>query len=76
MSLNPERIFSLTGLLLTASLAQLQSNIIRASMVLGSDGQSKRLAKEETILTGGKVSQRHAKLRDRPILRAGQQEGQ
>jgi hypothetical protein len=40
------------------------------------DGQLKRLAKEETILTGGKVSQRHAKARDRPILRAGRQEGQ
>ena len=45
-------------------------------MALGSDGQLKRLAKEETILTGGKVSQRHTKAHDRPILRAGQREGQ
>jgi hypothetical protein len=76
MSSNPERIFSLTGLLLTASLARLQYNIIGASMALGSDEQLKRLAKEETILTGGKVSQRHAKACDRSISRAGQQEGQ
>ena len=76
MSSNPERIVSLTGLRLTASLARLPSNIIGASMALGSDGQLKRLAKEETILTGGKVSQRHAKAHDRLILGAGQQEGQ
>ncbi|OCK98859.1 uncharacterized protein K441DRAFT_251192 [Cenococcum geophilum 1.58] len=86
MSSNPERIFSLTGLLLTASRARLQSDIIGASMALGSwdregvinmvDGQLKRQAKEETILTGGEVSQHHIKTRDRPILRAGRQEGQ
>ena len=40
------------------------------------DGQLKRQAKEETILTGGEVSQHHIKTRDRPILRAGRQEGQ
>ena len=40
------------------------------------DGQLKRLAKEETILTGRKVSQYHAKACDIPILRAGRQEGQ
>ena len=40
------------------------------------DRQSKRPAKEETILTGGKVSQHHAKTCDRPVLRAGRQEGQ
>ena len=45
-------------------------------MALGSDGQLKRLAKEETILTGGKVSQHHAKTHNGPILRAGRQEGQ
>jgi hypothetical protein len=47
-----------------------------ASMVLWSwdrediinmvDGQLKRPAKEETILMGGKMSQRYAKTRDRP----------
>ena len=40
------------------------------------DRQLKRPAKEETILMGGKVSQYYAKTRDRPILRAGRQEGQ
>ena len=35
MSLNPKRIFSLTSLLLTASHARLQSNIIRALVALG-----------------------------------------
>ena len=85
-SSNPERIFSLTSLLLTASRARLQSNIIGASMALGSwdregiinmiDGQLKRPEKEETILTGGKVSQHYSKTRDRPIFRAGRQEGQ
>jgi len=39
------------------------------------DGQLKRRAKEETILTGGKTSQHHAKTYDRPILRTGRQEG-
>jgi len=40
------------------------------------DRQLKRSAKEETILMGEKVSQHHAKTHDRPILRAGRQEGQ
>ena len=81
MSSSPERIFGLTGLLLTASRARLQSNIIGASMALGLwdregvinivDGQLKWPTKEETILTGEKVSQHHAKTRDGLILRAG-----
>jgi hypothetical protein len=59
MSLDPERIFSLTSLLLTDNRARLQSNIIGASMVVGSwnkkgvtdivDGQLKQPQK------GGKV---------------------
>ena len=86
ISSDPKRIFSLTGLLLTSSHARLQSDIIGASMALGLwdregvintvDGQLKRPAKEETILMGGKVNQRHAETRDRPILRVGRQEGQ
>ena len=36
MSSDPERTFSLTGLLLTTNRARLQSNIIGASMVVGS----------------------------------------
>jgi len=59
---------------------------IEASMVLRSwdregvinmvDGQLKRPEREETISMGGKECQRYAKTRDRPILRAGRQEGQ
>jgi hypothetical protein len=59
MSLDPERIFSLTDLLLTANRARLPSDIIGASMAVGSwdkesvidmvNGQSKRPQK------GGKV---------------------
>ena len=58
MSSNPERIFSLTGLLLTTSRIRLQSDIIRASMAVGSwdkegvikivDGQLRRPRKEGT----------------------------
>jgi len=36
MSSDPERIFSLTGLLLTPNRARLQSDIIGASMAVGS----------------------------------------
>ena len=36
MSLDPERIFSLTGLLLTANHARLRPDIIGASMAVGS----------------------------------------
>ena len=36
MSLDPERIFSLTGLLLTANRVQLQPDIIGASMAVES----------------------------------------
>ena len=56
MSSDPERIFSLTGLLLTANRARLQFDIIGALMAMGSwdkegvinmvDGQLKRLQKE------------------------------
>ena len=59
MSSDPERIFSLTGLLLTANRAQLQSGIIGASMTVGSwdkegvtdmvDGQLKRPQKEGKV---------------------------
>ena len=59
MSSDPERIFSLTGLLLTANRARLQSDIIGASMAMGSwdkegvinivDGQLKRPQKEGKV---------------------------
>jgi len=58
MLLDPKQIFSLIGLLLTPNYAQLQSNIIRALMAVGSwdkegvikivDGQLRRLWKEGT----------------------------
>jgi hypothetical protein len=58
MSSDPERIFSLTGLLLTANRARLRPDIIEASMAVGSwdnegiidivDGQLKRPRKEGT----------------------------
>ena len=56
MSLDPERTFSLMGLLLTANRARLRPDIIGASMAVGSrdkegvinivDGQLKRPQKE------------------------------
>ncbi len=59
ISSDPERIFNLTGLLLTANRARLQSDIIGASMAMGSwdkegvinivDGQLKRLQKEGKV---------------------------
>ena len=58
MSSEPERIFSLTGLLLTPNRARLQSDIIGASIAVGSwdkegiikmvDGQLRRQRKEGT----------------------------
>ena len=70
MSLDPERIFSLTGLLLTANRARLPSDTIGASMAVGSwnkegvidmvDGQSKRPQKEGKVRMRRKVSQYHA----------------
>ena len=59
MSSDPERIFSLTGLLLTVNRTRLQPNIIGASMAVGScdkegiidivDGQLKCSQKEQDI---------------------------
>jgi len=58
ISLDPERIFSLIGLLLTPNCTRLQSDIIRASMAVGSwdkkgvikivDGQLRRPRKKGT----------------------------
>jgi len=58
MLLDPKRIFSLMGLLLTPNRARLQSDIIGASMAVGSwdkegvikivDGQLRRPRKEGT----------------------------
>ena len=62
ISLDPERIFSLTGLLLTANRARLRPDIIGALMAVGSwdkegiidivDGQLKRPQKEGIGHTG------------------------
>ena len=70
MSLDPERIFSLTGLLLTANRARLPSDIIGISMAVGSwdkegvidmvDEQSKRRRRKQRYRCGRKVSQYHA----------------
>ena len=59
MSSDPERIFSLMGLLLTANRVWLQSNIIGALMAMGSwdkedvinmvDGQLKQPQKEGKV---------------------------
>jgi hypothetical protein len=47
---------------------RLYSSIKNAPYTLS---QTRNPAKEETISTGGRVSQHHAKTRDRLILRAG-----
>ena len=81
MSSEPEQIFSLTGLLLIPNRARLQSDIIGASIAVGSwnkeaiiktvDGQLRRPRKEGTEIHGRMVTQHRTRTRDRPILTAG-----